>query len=193
MPLTRLVRFSLPWLPRARPPFPQPLAQFLELATRRLQLLFQPLLLALPPCHACGGNSVPAGATPIPRGVAPPAACGTPPCSHWCAARTLPHLIFSTPFRLCPAILHPYTEYLLPWWQMSSRSQGVSASSVSVRNTAYGSVGTLRACNSHTSGCSRNCSATCRNASNTAARGPRWTTNRSTSLAACACPRATEP
>ena len=27
-----------------RPPFPQPLAQFLELATRRLQLLFQPLL-----------------------------------------------------------------------------------------------------------------------------------------------------
>ena len=90
-----------------RPPFPQPLAQFLELGARRLQLLFQPLLaryrLAV---HLAVTARLPAQfqyLAPQLRHLAPArlrAATRTPPESSHIS-------ILDRPVGLCPAPSHP--------------------------------------------------------------------------------------
>ena len=96
-----------------RPPFPQALPQFLELRTRRLQFLFQPLLslyrLAM---HSAVVARLPA----LLYYLAPQLGYLAPACRR-APIRTSPessHTSFlSTPFRLCPELPHRYTEYLL--------------------------------------------------------------------------------
>ena len=95
-----------------RPPFPQALPQFLELRTRRLQFLFQPLLslyrLAM---HSAVVARLPA----LLYYLAPQLGYLAPACRR-APIRTSPessHTSFlSTPFRLCPELPHRYTEYL---------------------------------------------------------------------------------
>ena len=95
-----------------RPPFPQPLAQFLQLRSRRLQFAFQPLLslyrLAM---HSAVIARLPAQFYYL----APQLGYLAPACRR-AAFRTSPessHTSFlSTPFRLCPELPHRYTEYL---------------------------------------------------------------------------------
>ena len=95
-----------------RPPFPQALPQFLELRTRRLQFLFQPLLslyrLAMHP-------AVVARLPALLYYLAPQLGYLAPACRR-APIRTSPessHTSFlSTPFRLCPELPHRYTEYL---------------------------------------------------------------------------------
>ena len=96
-----------------RPPFPQALPQFLELRSRRLQFLFQPLLslyrLAM---HSAVIARLPA----LLYYLAPQLGYLAPACRR-AAFHTSPessHTSFlSTPFRLCPELPHRYTEYLL--------------------------------------------------------------------------------
>ena len=95
-----------------RPPFPQALAQFLELRSRRLQFAFQPLLslyrLAM---HSAVIARLPA----LLYYLAPQLGYLAPACRR--AATRIPpepsHTSFlSTPIRLCPAVPHRFTEYL---------------------------------------------------------------------------------
>ena len=95
-----------------RPPFSQPLAQFLELRTRRLQFLFQPLLSL----YRLAMHSAVIARLPALLYYLAPQLRQLSPARRRAATRIPPepsHTSFlSTPIRLCPAVPHRFTEYL---------------------------------------------------------------------------------
>ena len=118
-----------------RPPFSQPLAQFLELRSRRLQFAFQPLLSL----HRLAMHSAVIARLPaLLYYLAPQLGYLAPACRR-AAFRTSPessHTSFlSTPFRLCPELPHRYTEYLRAY--RDSKVATVSAVAVDKEGAAH--------------------------------------------------------